>query len=94
MTPWGGRDRVFGMDQPSQASDYRHLLLQFIGSLTLCQHMGDVSNGVYNVLQQLGMDDLDDDCEDGYTKLRCCLHQRGITTLVGTSLVDDGECTS
>lgn len=36
-------------------TDYRKLLLQFIGSLTICDHIGDVTNEIDTVLKKLGM---------------------------------------
>ncbi len=64
------------------SDEARTLLLQFIGSLTLCEHMGDVSNDVETVLKRLGVqvdwDDLDE--------LGDHLGEMGITTLHGTSL--------
>ena len=38
------------------AKEYRMLLLQFVASLTLCDHMGDVSNDVDIVLKRLGVE--------------------------------------
>lgn len=60
---------------------HRKLLLQLIGSLTLCDHMGDVSNDVVDVLDRMGIDW--GDCWEDVPKL---LHGMGITTLVGTPL--------
>lgn len=69
--------------------DYRKLLLQFIGSLTLCDHMGDVADGINLVLKKLGI-------EIGewydYSDLRKELDKMGVTTLYGTALDgDDNE---
>jgi fibrillarin-like rRNA methylase len=67
--------------------DYRLLLLQFIGSLTLADHMGDVSNDVSDVLERMGVEIEWDEWED----LRSKLGAMGITTLHGTSLKDDDD---
>lgn len=62
--------------------DYRHVLLQFIGSLTLCDHMGDVSNDVDTVLKKIGID-----IEwNEWHELGHALGDMGITTLQGTPL--------
>ncbi len=63
--------------------DYKKILYQFIASLTLAEHMGDVSNDVMAVLDFMGDDELSD--SDWYT-LRQLLHERGITTLFGTEV--------
>ena len=64
--------------------DYRELLLQFIASLTLCDHMGDVAGDIEKVLKEMGLtfewDDLDD--------LRTKLGEMGVTTLYGTKILD------
>ena len=65
----------------------RNLLLQLIGSLTLCDHMGDVSNDVQYVLTKLG---INDEWED-WPQLAEALHVRGVTTLYGTSLAEELE---
>ncbi len=67
--------------------DYRKLLLQFIGSLTVCEHMGDVSNDVDTVLRRLGVTGEWDD----WPELADHLHSMGVTTLFGTSLARDSE---
>lgn len=63
--------------------DYRELLLTFIGSLTLCEHMGDVMGDIETVLERAGepidFDDLD--------QLARVLHERGHKTLYNTPLV-------
>lgn len=62
--------------------DHRTLLLQFIGSLTLCDHMGDVSDDVAKVLDIMGLDIEWDEWDD----LGKALSEMGITTLYGTEL--------
>lgn len=67
----------------TQEIDYRKLILQFIGSLTLCDHMGDVGNDIDTVLE------ISDN--DGSTNLRNYLHKLGVTTLYDTPLNCDVE---
>lgn len=66
--------------------DYRTLLLQLIGSLTLCDHMGDVSNDVDFVLKKLGIEI--EDWDEMY-ELASKLGEMGITTLYGTELTGE-----
>lgn len=66
-------------------TDYRTLLLQFIGSLTLCDHMGDVSDNVNEVLNRLGLD-----IEwSEFNQLGSELGKMGVSTLNGTDLRED-----
>ena len=65
--------------------DYKALLLQFIGSLTLCDHMGDVSNDVQTVLKRMNMPLEFDDWDD----LGEALSKIDVTTLMGTKLKED-----
>jgi len=69
--------------------EYRNLLLSLIGSLTLCDHMGDVSNAVDECLRRVGMpeDVLESDWED----LGKELGKLGVRTLYGTDLYDPDE---
>jgi hypothetical protein len=62
--------------------DYRMLLLQFIGSLTLCDHMGDVADDVNEVMKRMGVKIKWDDWSD----LGKSLHKLGVATLYGTEL--------
>lgn len=71
-------------ERPRSMSE-RMVLLQLIASLTLCDHMGDVSNDIEEALRQIGVDLSWDTLDD----LRQALHTRGITTLYGTSLSDE-----
>ena len=64
----------------------RTLLLQFIGSLTLADHLGDVSNDIDAVLKRLGLDIEWHELSD----LGKRLGEMGVTTLYGTILRDDG----
>ena len=63
--------------------DHRTLLLRFIASLTLCDHMGDVYGDIDKVLDTLGIEYEDDDAGDMEPIARK-LHEMGITTLYGT----------
>lgn len=64
--------------------DYRTILLSLIGSLTLCDHMGDVSNDVQEALDQIGLK-----IEwDEWHELGAALGKMGVTTLLGTPLSD------
>ena len=65
--------------------DYRQILLQLIGSLTLDEHMGDVSNSVSEALTRAGFVV---DWEE-WPDLRSWLAQQGITTLWGTDLTPE-----
>ena len=74
-------------EQTPAAIDYRAILLQLIGSLTLCDHMGDVSNDVSTVLERIGLD-----IEwDEWDELGKALHEMGVTTLVGTELWNEDD---
>jgi hypothetical protein len=67
--------------------DCRMLLLQLIGSLTLCDHMGDVSNDVVMVLKKLGIEwESPEDGQDEWGTLAHQLHEMGVTTLYGSQL--------
>lgn len=72
---------------PRTVEDYRALILAFVGSLTLADHMGDVSNDVEQVLKLLGVK------IEWYEwgELGSALGKMGVTTLYGTSLSDDDE---
>ena len=62
--------------------NYRTLLLQLLASLTLCDHMGDVSNNIATVLKKL---DIRLEWDD-FSELGRKLAEKGITTLMGTKL--------
>lgn len=66
----------------------RQLLLRFIGSLTLADHMGDVSNDIDFVLRRI-MPDIGE--WEELSDLGDELGRRGITTLYGTSLAPEDE---
>ena len=63
------------------------LLLQFIASITLADHLGDVWDDVDAVLKKLEIDYEWDDSSD----LGQWLGKNGITTVSGTSLIDEDE---
>lgn len=67
--------------------DYKQLLLQFIGTLTLDENTGDVSDSISTILDRMDMDLEWDDLSD----LGDQLGKMGITTLYGTSLGYDDE---
>lgn len=69
------------------AESYRNLILQFIASLTLCDHMGDVADDIARVLKEAGLKlDYDDLTDLGHK-----LGKLGITTLYGTQLNDEED---
>jgi hypothetical protein len=65
--------------------DGRDVLLRLVGSLTLCDHMGDVGEAIETALRLIGLN-ID---WDEWTDLRRELGKMGITTLHGTSLADE-----
>lgn len=66
--------------------DCRQILLQLIAGMGLCDHMGDVAEDVQRALELAGVDVGEwDDLPD----LGRRLGRTGVTTLWGTSLVDD-----
>ncbi len=67
--------------------DYKGLLLQFIASLTLCDHMGDVADDVSKILKTIGLKIEWEDWHDLGNKLA----KMGVTTLYGTLLREE-EC--
>ena len=69
-------------------SEDRKLLLQLIASLTLADHMGDVSGDVSTVLKRIGYGDWE---WDDWGDLQKRLHGIGVTTLYGTAIGDDGD---
>lgn len=67
--------------------DYKTILLQFIASLTLADHLGDVGNDIGEVLKQIGLEIEWDEPSD----LGTALGKMGITTLYGTELGEDED---
>lgn len=65
--------------------DYKGLLLQFIASLTLCDHLGDVADDINCVLKRLDYNIKWDDLSE----LGDELGKLGITTLYETSLREE-----
>lgn len=63
------------------------LVLQFLASLTLCDHLGDAWNDARLLAEKVGIDWLDDNWDDD--EIRDALAKRGVTTLQGTSLADE-----
>lgn len=79
------------MSQQNPDKEYLlELIYQFIGSLTLCEHMGDVCNDIGFVLKQLDSDIKSEDWSD-LDELMDILAKRGITTLYNTSLGADTD---
>lgn len=67
--------------------DYKQILLQFIASLTLDENEGDLSESIATVLDMIDEHIEWEDLNDLGTKLG----KMGVTTLNGTSLVDEFE---
>ena len=65
----------------------RELLLSLCGTLTLADHMGDVSNDVLYVLKKLGMPK--EVLEAGWENLGEELGKLGVQTLYGTKLTGE-----
>lgn len=63
----------------------RELLLSFIASLTLADHIGDVGDDAFKVLKKLGIIVPDDD-GDWQVDVAKEMSRRGIKTLYGNSL--------
>ena len=74
------------------AANERELLLNLIGSLTLCDHMGDVADDVIHVLKKLGIETPHaDEHDEWWPGLRRDLDALGVTTLNGTKLYDPDD---
>ena len=73
----------------------RDLLLSLLGSLTLCDHMGDVADDVFAVMKRLKItDSYEDEYDDWKRSVGRTLHDLGVTTLYGSPLYcpeDDEE---
>ena len=69
--------------------EYRELLLKFIASLTLCEHMGDVFDDIDVVLKRIGVNEEWND----ETDLKLILDKIGVKKLYDTRLVYDEENT-
>jgi hypothetical protein len=63
----------------------REILLSLIGSLTLCDHMGDVADDVDFALKAIGVPFEWEDLSELGTKLG----RMGVRTLYGSSLEED-----
>lgn len=69
--------------------DVRDLLLRLLASLCLDDHMGDVADGVYRVLKELGLEDkYEEDYDNWQTSVLKTLSELGVTTLYGTEISD------
>lgn len=62
---------------PSESGIQRQIILHFVWSLCLCDHMGDVADALDEFLQQLGYDDVPR--YDDLHELTGWLEQYGIT---------------
>lgn len=71
-------------------SEDRKLLLQFIASLTLCDHMGDVLDDVGTVLKRIGCaideGEYEGEPDPFLAAVRSAMIREGVTTLYGTTL--------
>ncbi len=65
--------------------EYRDLIISFIISLCYCDHMGDVSNDMIDVLKKLGIKIEWDSFDDLAYKLH---KQFGVNDILGTDLWD------
>lgn len=63
----------------------RDILLSLCGSLTLCDHMGDVADDVYEALKRAGVT-VEDDGGDWNETVANTLHKMGVKTLYDTEL--------
>ncbi len=67
--------------------DYKSILFSLCASLTLCDHMGDVCEDVFEALKKAGIKTKDaNDLEDVYKLL-----PEGTRTLYGTIIGDDDD---
>lgn len=76
-----------------EQTDYKKILLNLIGSITLSDHMGDVADDVRYALEQIGMKEVVDEADsekygwdEWWPNLGTALGVRGVTTLHGTIL--------
>ncbi len=69
-------------------TEYRNLLLSLIASLTLSDHMGDVSNDVHTCLRRIP-DIPNDVLSCDWEELGPRLGRMGIKTLYGTELTGE-----
>lgn len=77
---------------PQTAEDYRTLLLQLVGSLTLNDTIGDTRDDIKTVLARIEYNVTEDpDSDDWLDDVKRQLAKDGITTLYGTCLGDEQE---
>ena len=67
----------------------REILLSLCASLTLCDHMGDVSEDVDAALELAGIKIGDDNDDDWGTRVARTLHGLGVKTLYGSEVASD-----
>lgn len=73
--------------RPETVEEWERLVMEFIGSLTLADHMGDAAEDTQYLLAILGHEPEWDDWPD----LMKWLASRGVTTLYGTSLASEDD---
>lgn len=72
--------------------DYRKLLLSLIGSLGLCDHMGDVADDVWEVLKEIGIE-IPEEVSDLNDLGHWLGKNHGVQTVWGSALWDeDTDC--
>lgn len=71
--------------------DTHAILLSFIASLTLADHMGDVMGDIETVLKRIGYEVPNGALDAFETALAKQLHKDGIRTLYGTEIIGDEE---
>ena len=67
--------------------DYKKLLLEFIASLCLCDHMGDVANDIEYILKKIGIEFEEEN--DFFHDLLIFLGKKEIVTIYGTKIEID-----
>lgn len=81
-------------DAHNEKPGHRDLLLKLIASLTLCDHMGDVSSAVGSALERMGIaygPKEDEEEDDWGVEVRRAMHKLGVTTLHGTDIGEEEE---
>lgn len=78
------------MNDELTKEEIKTLLLSLLGSLTLCDHMGDAIDDVSKVLKELGVE-VEGYPDDYMRAVAAALHTMGVKTLYGTPLVSDED---
>ncbi len=72
--------------------DYKALLFQLCASLTLCDHMGDVAEDIFDVLKMAGLEKAEEETgTEDWMDLVLKTLPPGTTTIYGTTLRDDDD---